>query len=130
MQEALRHVDVETVAEAVALVGAAAKLEKAAAGWYTVAYSVPTRRLRKVLVDGEGRMVEVDETNTVVRGWRGEQAFLAAWDSSGADCAYWWTREHEAWADLPRERVTWTTPWPTPVKVSFTELRRLIKSEI
>jgi hypothetical protein len=118
------------------LTGAAAKLEAAAVGWWTVAYTVPTKRLRKVSdgVDDEGKaighMETVDEVNTVVRGWRNGQAFLAAWDSSGADCAYWWTREREAWAELPRERVTWTTPHPTPVKVSFTELRRLIKSEV
>jgi hypothetical protein len=115
------------------LVGAAAKLEAAAAGWWTVAYTVPTRRQRKVSdgVDDDGKpyghMEVVDEANTVVRGWRRGGAFLAAWDSSGADCAYWWTREHEAWAEMPRERVTWTTPWPTPVKVSFRELKRLLK---
>lgn len=118
------------------LVGPAAKLEKAAAGWWTVAYTVPTKRQRRVEdgADEEGNPVRhmetFDEVNTVVRGWRGERAFLAAWSSTGADCAYWWTREHEAWAELPRERVTWTTPWPTPVKVSFTELRRLIKTSI
>ncbi len=116
------------------LTGAAAKLEAAAVGWWTVAYTVPTRRQRRVEdgVDEEGKLIGhmelVDEVNTVVRGWRKDQAFLAAWDSSGADCAYWWTREHEAWAELPRERLTWTTPWPTPVRVSFRELTRLIKT--
>ena len=55
---------------------------------------------------------------------------MAVWRNGKADCAYWWTREHEAWAELPRERVRWTTPWPTPVKVSFTELKRLVKSEV
>ena len=116
------------------LTGGAAKLEKAAAGWWTVAYTVPTRRLRRV-EDGQDekgnpvrRMETFDEVNTVVRGWRGQQAFLAAWSAGKADCAYWWTREHEAWAELPRERVTWTTPYPTPVRVSFRELTRLIKA--
>lgn len=121
---------------AVDLVGPAAKLEAAAVGWWTVAYTVPTRRMRRVEDghDEEGNPVRhmetFDEANTVVRGWRGEQAFLAAWSAGKADCAYWWTREHEAWAELPRERVTWTTPQPTPVKVSFRELTRLIKSEV
>jgi hypothetical protein len=118
------------------LVGAAAKLEKAAVGWWTVAYTVPTRRQRKVSdgVDDEGKdighMETVDGVNTVVRGWREGGAFLAAWSAGKAECAYWWTREHEAWAELPRELVRWTTPHPTPVRVSFRELTRLVKSEV
>lgn len=118
------------------LVGGAAKLERAAAGWWTVAYTVPTRRQRRVEdgADEEGNPVRhmelFDEVNTVVRGWREGQTFLAAWSAGKTECAYWWTREHEAWAELPRERVTWTTPQPTPVKVSFKELTRLIKSEV
>lgn len=125
------------------LVGGPRALESAAArsGWYTVAYSVPVMRLRRVSdgVDDEGkpinRMVEVEETNVVVAGWRGAGRFLAVWSGEGsgeraeqappkADVAYWWQREHEAWADLPRELVRWTTPHPTPVKVGFAELKR------
>ena len=118
-----------------ALVGAPAQVEKLAGGWWTVAYVVPVKRLRKVSdgVDDEGNplahMETVDETNLVVRGWRGDSAFLAAWSADGkADVAYWWTREHEAWAELPRQLVTWTTPTPTPVKIGFAQLKKLLKN--
>ena len=103
-------------------------------GWWTVAYVVPVKRLRKVSdgVDDEGKplahMETVDETNLVVRGWKEDGAFLAAWSADGkADVAYWWTRDHEAWAELPRQLVTWTTPTPTPVKVGFARLKKLLK---
>jgi len=128
------------------LVGAAAKLEEAAVGWWTVAYTVPTKRTRRFedgVDDDTGKQryrYEIrDEVNLIVRGWRGAELFLAAWSAKRtdpgvapayvADCAYWWTREHEAWAELPRERVTWTTPQPTPVRVSFKELTRLVKTD-
>lgn len=89
------------------------------AGWYTIAYEV----------DATWRKVE-GKTNLVLRGRRGEQQFMAVWRSGKADCAYWWTREHEAWADLPRQLVRWETPAPTPVKVGFRDLGKLLQSEV
>ena len=93
------------------------------AGWWTVAYLVDVERLRKVdndAADEDGatrvHMESVMSSNLVVRGWRDGGAFLAAWSAAGegwkADCAYWWTRDREAWADLPRELVTWRTARP------------------
>ena len=123
--------DTQPVVEA-DLVGGAAQLLKKAESWYTIAYEVEVQRLRKVSdgEDDEGQpvahMEPVVERNLVVRGRRGEGMFLAVWASGKADVAYWWTREHEAWADLPRELVRWTTPVPTPVKVSFAELKRKV----
>lgn len=99
-----------------ALPSSARVLVSKAAGWWTVAYEV----------DATWRKVE-GKTNVVVQGWRGRRQFLAVWADGKADCAYWWTTEHEAWADLPRELVRWTTPAPAPVKVSFAELKRLLK---
>jgi hypothetical protein len=93
------------------LVGGAVKLLKKAENWYTIAY-------------------RVDEDRLVVRGRRGPQQFMAVWRSGKADCAYWWTRQHEAWADLPRQQVRWETPTPTPVKVGFRELRKLLQREV
>jgi len=84
---------------------------KKAESWYTIAYGV-------------------DEDRLVVRGRRGEQQFMAVWRNGKADCAYWWTRQHEAWADLPRQLVRWGTPAPTPVKVGFRELGKLLQSEV
>jgi hypothetical protein len=95
----------------VTLVGGAVNLLKKAESWYTIAYRV-----------GEDRLV--------VRGRRGPQQFMAVWRSSKADYAYWWTRQHEAWADLPRQLVRWETPAPTPVKVGFRELGKLLQSEV
>ena len=107
-------------------------------GWWTVAYLVDVERLRKVDNDvadedgaTRGHMESVVSSNLVVRGWRDGGAFLAAWSAAGegwkADCAYWWTRDREAWADLPRELVTWRTARPMPVRVSFRELKALLK---
>jgi hypothetical protein len=95
----------------VTLVGGAVNLLKKAESWYTIAYRV-----------GEDRLV--------VRGRRGPQQFMAVWRSGKADCAYWWTRQHEAWADMPRQLVRWETPAPTPVKVGFRELGKLLQSEV
>lgn len=120
------------VAEA-GLPGGCRQVLKAAAGWWTIAYEVDVTRLRKVDdgldEDGKpvGHMESVVGSNLVVRGRRGGGQFLAVWADGKADVAYWWTREHEAWADLPRELVRWTTPQPTPVKVSFRDLKRLLQ---
>ena len=93
------------------LTNAAQLILRKAESWYTVAY-------------------RVDEDRLVARGRRGEQQFMAVWRSGKADCAYWWTRQHEAWADLPRQLVRWETPAPTPVKVGFRELGKLLQSEV
>lgn len=93
------------------LVGGAIKLLAKAENWYTVAYRLEPDRL-------------------VLRGRRGEGQFLAAWRSGKADCAYWWTRHHQAWADLPPQLVTWQTPRPAPVKVSFRDLGKLLEVEV
>ena len=115
----------EVVGEA-DLNGAVRGLLKRCDGWWTVAYQLPAT-WRKT----------DDAISVVVRGWSGSRQFMAVWINGGrgrdgvqsfkAECAYWWTREHEAWADLPRELVRWTTPQPTPVKVSFRELSRLVQ---
>lgn len=147
MPRALRRDHSSVMAQGVAdadLPSAARALVSKAVGWHTVAYSVPVTRLRRVSdgVDDEGktinRMVEVEETNVVVAGWRGAGRFFAVWSAERtdegvapkfkADVAYWWQREHEAWADLPRELVRWATPWPCPVKVGFAELKRRLAS--
>jgi len=99
------------------LPGGAGRLERAAsAQWWTVAYQLPAT----------WRKTE-DAVSVVLRAWSGSRQFMAVWINGKAECAYWWTREHEAWADLPRELVRWTTPQPTPVKVSFRELSRLVQ---
>lgn len=85
-------------------------------GWWTVAYSLE-REVRRSERIGQA---------VVVRGRRGEQRFMAVWVDGKADCAYWWTREHETVAQLPTEVVRWTSPVPTPVKVSFAELKKLV----
>jgi hypothetical protein len=106
---------VEMVQEA-ELSGAARGLLKRADGWWTVAYALPAT----------WRKAE-EAVSVVLRGWSGERQLMAVWINGKAECAYWWTREHEAWADLPRELVRWTTPQPTPVKVSFRELSLLVQ---
>lgn len=98
------------------LSGAARGLLKRLDGWWTVAYTLPAT----------WRKTE-EAVSVVLRGWSGERQWIAVWINGKADCAYWWTREHEAWAELPRELVRWTTPQPTPVKVSFRELSRLVQ---
>ena len=118
------------------VVGPARALLAAAEGWWTVAYVVPVERQRRVEdgVDDDGRVIRRMEArveeNLVVRGWSAQgRQFLAAWASGKAECAYWWQREQEAWADLPRELVRWETPVPVPTRVSFAELRRRLKEK-
>jgi hypothetical protein len=116
------------------LPGGGRRLLELAADWWTIAYTVPVSRLRKVSdgADDDGnplvRMLPVEETNTVLRGRRGHGQFMAVWSASGkAEVAYWWTRDHEGWADLPRQRIRWSTPHLAPVKVGFRQLSKLVK---